>query len=98
MLAEVAMRVDRPADLVGITAPTPSALHAYALADELRNIDTALGYARATKAGTVWVNTYNVYDTAAPFGGYKQSGIGREKGREALHHYSQLKTVIVTLT
>ena len=37
--------------------------------------------ARAVRAGTVWINTYNMYDAAAPFGGYKQSGFGRELGR-----------------
>jgi acyl-CoA reductase-like NAD-dependent aldehyde dehydrogenase len=40
--------------------------------------------AKALKAGTVWVNTYNLYDPASPFGGYKQSGFGRELGKEAL--------------
>ena len=50
------------------------------------------------QAGQVYVNEYPSGGVETPFGGYKQSGIGREKGREALHHYSQLKTVIVTLT
>ena len=48
---------------------------------------------RALKAGTVWVNTYNVYDAAVPFGGYKMSGIGRDKGEYALDHYTQTKAV-----
>ena len=46
-----------------------------------RDIKKAHYVASKLKAGTVWVNTYNVYDTAAPFGGYKQSGFGREMGR-----------------
>lgn len=54
--------------------------------------------ARQLQAGTVWVNTYNVYDTAASFGGYKQSGFGREMGLHALEHYTQVKTVWVDLT
>ena len=49
------------------------------------------------KAGTVSINTYNVYDTAAPFGGFKQSGFGREMGVHALDHYTQVKTVWVDL-
>jgi acyl-CoA reductase-like NAD-dependent aldehyde dehydrogenase len=49
------------------------------------------------KAGTVWINTYNVYDTAAPFGGYKASGFGREMGAHALEHYTQVKSVWVDL-
>jgi len=53
--------------------------------------------ARALKAGTVWINTYNVYDPAAPFGGFKQSGFGRELGSEALHHYTEVKSVIASL-
>jgi acyl-CoA reductase-like NAD-dependent aldehyde dehydrogenase len=49
------------------------------------------------QAGTVWVNTYNAYDAAAGFGGYKQSGFGRELGVHALEHYTQRKTVWVNL-
>ena len=51
----------------------------------------------ASQAGTVWVNTYNVYDPALPFGGYKQSGFGREMGMHALEHYTQTKSVFVDL-
>jgi aldehyde dehydrogenase (NAD+) len=53
--------------------------------------------ARKLQAGTVWINTYNVYDTAAPFGGYKQSGFGREMSMHALEHYTQVKSVWVDL-
>eukprot|EP01090_Pellita_catalonica_P003574 TRINITY_DN13240_c0_g1_i1.p1 TRINITY_DN13240_c0_g1~~TRINITY_DN13240_c0_g1_i1.p1 ORF type:complete len:456 (+),score=89.03 TRINITY_DN13240_c0_g1_i1:180-1370(+) len=49
--------------------------------------------ARELKAGTVWINTYGTLDKRAPFGGYKESGIGRESGIYALHEYSQVKTV-----
>ncbi len=49
------------------------------------------------KAGVVWVNTYNVFDAAAPFGGYKQSGYGREMGHAVLDDYTQMKTVWVNL-
>ena len=58
-----------------------------------RDIKKAHYVARKLQAGTVWVNTYNVYDTAAPFGGYKQSGFGREMSAHALEHYTQVKTV-----
>ena len=62
-----------------------------------RDIKKAHYVARKLQAGTVWINTYNVYDTAAPFGGYKQSGFGREMSAHALEHYTQVKTVWVDL-
>jgi aldehyde dehydrogenase (NAD+) len=49
------------------------------------------------KAGTVWINTYNLYDPASPFGGYKESGYGRDLGRHALEGYTQVKSVWVNL-
>jgi aldehyde dehydrogenase (NAD+) len=62
-----------------------------------RDIKKAHYVARKLQAGTVWINTYNVYDTAAPFGGYKQSGFGREMSAHALEHYTQVKSVWVDL-
>jgi acyl-CoA reductase-like NAD-dependent aldehyde dehydrogenase len=62
-----------------------------------RDIKKAHYIARKLQAGTVWINTYNVYDTAAPFGGYKHSGFGREMGAHALDHYTQIKSVWVDL-
>jgi aldehyde dehydrogenase (NAD+) len=62
-----------------------------------KDVKKAHYVARRLQAGTVWVNTYNVYDTAAGFGGYKQSGFGREMGVHALEHYTQVKTVWVDL-
>jgi len=62
-----------------------------------RDIKRAHYVARKLQAGTVWVNTYNVYDAAASFGGYKHSGFGRELGEHALEHYTQVKTVWVDL-
>ena len=62
-----------------------------------RDIKKAHYVAKKLQAGTVWINTYNVYDTAAPFGGYKQSGFGREMSAHALEHYTQIKTVWVDL-
>ncbi|PSC69329.1 aldehyde dehydrogenase [Micractinium conductrix] len=52
---------------------------------------------RALKAGTVWVNTYNVYESGVPFGGYKSSGIGRDKGVYALEAYTQTKAIYQAL-
>jgi len=62
-----------------------------------RDIGKAHRVARAIRAGTVWINTYNNYDPAAPFGGYKQSGFGRDLGRHALDNYTETKTVWVSL-
>ena len=60
-----------------------------------KNIGQALKIAHSIRAGTVWVNSYDVFDAAAPFGGYKQSGHGREMGEYALELYTQVKTVII---
>jgi acyl-CoA reductase-like NAD-dependent aldehyde dehydrogenase len=62
-----------------------------------RDIKKAHYVASKLQAGTVWVNTYNVYDVSAPFGGYKQSGFGRELGRHALDYSPQNKTIWVDL-
>ena len=62
-----------------------------------KDIKKAHYVARKLQAGTVWINTYNIYDTAAPFGGYKQSGFGREMSMHALEHYTQVKSVWVDL-
>jgi aldehyde dehydrogenase (NAD+) len=62
-----------------------------------RDIKKAHYVARKLQAGTVWINTYNIYDTAAPFGGYKQSGFGREMSMHALEHYTQVKSVWVDM-
>jgi aldehyde dehydrogenase (NAD+) len=62
-----------------------------------RDIKKALRAARGVQAGTVWVNTYNMYDAASPFGGFKQSGFGRELGMHGLEGYMQVKSVWVDL-
>ena len=62
-----------------------------------KDIQKAHRVARSIKAGTVWVNTYNMYDPAAPFGGYKASGYGRDLGRESLEGFLETKTVWVGL-
>jgi phenylacetaldehyde dehydrogenase len=62
-----------------------------------RDISKAHALARKLRAGTVWINCYNVFDAALPFGGYKQSGWGREMGHEALHAYTEVKAVTTQL-
>ena len=62
-----------------------------------RDVGKAHYVASRLKAGTVWINTYNLYDAASPFGGYKRSGYGRDLGRHALEGYTQTKSVWVTL-
>lgn len=62
-----------------------------------RDISRALRVADALEAGQVFVNTWIAGGVETPFGGYKQSGYGREKGVEALHHYTQVKSVTVAL-
>ncbi|CAH8711945.1 aldehyde dehydrogenase family protein [Paenibacillus thiaminolyticus] len=62
-----------------------------------QNLKQAHYLASKLKAGTVWVNCYNAFDAAAPFGGYKQSGLGREMGSYALDNYTEVKTVWVNL-
>lgn len=62
-----------------------------------QDISKAHRFAHSVKAGTVWINQYGLIDAAAPFGGYKESGFGREMGREALDLYTQTKAVWVGL-
>jgi aldehyde dehydrogenase (NAD+) len=62
-----------------------------------RDITKAHRLANGLRAGTVWVNCYDVFDAAAPFGGYKMSGHGRELGEYALELYTEVKTVYVNL-
>lgn len=62
-----------------------------------KNIDNALTFASAVEAGSVWVNCYNATAVCTPFGGYKESGIGRELGEEGLASYLETKTVSIKL-
>jgi len=61
------------------------------------SLDTAMRVSRHIQAGTVWINCYNIFDNATPFGGYKDSGVGREKGQEALKNYSATKCVTMPI-
>jgi phenylacetaldehyde dehydrogenase len=62
-----------------------------------RDISKAHRMAAQLKAGTVWINCYNVFDAALPFGGFKQSGWGREMGHDALELYTETKAVCAQL-
>jgi betaine-aldehyde dehydrogenase len=63
-----------------------------------KDITRAHRFAKEIKAGTVWINTFNMMNAASPFGGYKQSGYGREMGKHALELYTHVKSVWVDLS
>jgi len=85
------------ADIDEAIATANASEYGLAAAVWTKDIKKAHYVARKLQAGTVWINTYNIYDTAAPFGGYKQSGFGREMSVHALEHYTQVKSVWVDL-
>jgi len=62
-----------------------------------KDISKAHRLAKMLRAGTVWINCYNMFDAASPFGGYKQSGYGREMGKHALENYTQVKSVWIRM-
>jgi aldehyde dehydrogenase (NAD+) len=80
----VAMTFRTPAEAVALANNTPYGLAASIWSD---NINLALDVARAVKAGTVWINSTNLFDAASGFGGYRESGYGREGGREGMYEY-----------
>lgn len=90
----VAMPFDSLDEIAAKANNTP-----YGLAAGIWTKDTAKAQllARRIRAGTVWINCYNVFDASLPFGGYKQSGWGREMGPEAIELYTQTKTVVQRL-
>ncbi len=82
-------------EVVSAANDTPYGLAAAVWTKDIKKAHRA---ARLLKAGTVWINTYGLYDSAMPFGGYKMSGFGRELGRHGLQEYTQTKSVWVDLT
>ena len=82
----------------GAAALANSTIYGLAAGIWTRDIKKALRTAKAVQAGTVWINTYNMYDAASPFGGFKQSGFGRDLGMHALEGYTQVKSVWVDLS
>ncbi|KAI5817189.1 aldehyde dehydrogenase domain-containing protein [Pyronema omphalodes] len=77
-------------EIVAVGNGTPYGL---AAAVHTKDIKTAMEVTNRLKAGTTWVNMYNILSTQLPFGGFKESGIGRELGKAALANYTQTKTV-----
>jgi phenylacetaldehyde dehydrogenase len=71
----------------------------YGLAAGIWTNDIAKAHTIASqlRAGTVWINCYNIFDAALPFGGYKQSGWGREMGHDALNNYLETKAICAAL-
>jgi aldehyde dehydrogenase (NAD+) len=72
-------------------------LYGLAAAVWTKDISKAHAIADGVRAGTVWVNCFDIFDAAAPFGGFKQSGIGRELGEYGLSNYTEVKTVTIKL-
>jgi phenylacetaldehyde dehydrogenase len=80
-------------DLDDLIAKANNSIYGLAAGVWTRDIQKAHRIASQLRAGTVWINCYNVFDAALPFGGYKQSGWGREMGHEALEMYTEVKAV-----
>ena len=93
----VAQRFSTDADLQKLAAQAHDSPFGLAASVWTKDLSTAHKMARLIRAGTVWVNCHNVFDAALPFGGYKQSGWGREMGAEVLNNYTEVKAVTIKL-
>lgn len=93
----VAQSFATDADLERLAAQANDTIYGLAASIWTRDLSAAHKMARRIKAGTVWVNCHNVFDAALPFGGYKQSGWGREMGAEVLNNYTEVKAVTIKL-
>jgi phenylacetaldehyde dehydrogenase len=90
----VAMPFSDPSEIVPVANDTTYGLAAGIWTND---ITKAHRLAARLRAGTVWINSYSVFDAALPFGGYKQSGWGREMGHEVLENYTEVKSVCIAL-
>jgi acyl-CoA reductase-like NAD-dependent aldehyde dehydrogenase len=84
-------------DVADMVKQCNHSIYGLAAAVWTKDINKAHRLARDLKAGTIWINTYNTFDAASPFGGFKQSGFGRELGVHALELYTQVKSVWINL-
>lgn len=84
-------------DLDDLIARANNSMYGLAAGVWTRDVAKAHYIASKLRAGTVWVNCYNAFDAASPFGGYKQSGFGREMGSYALNNYTEVKSVWISL-
>ncbi|KAF8535096.1 aldehyde dehydrogenase domain-containing protein [Trichophaea hybrida] len=84
-------------DVDEIVAIGNATSYGLAAAVHTKDLNTALSVSNRLKAGTCWVNCYNMLSTALPFGGFKESGVGRELGKAALANYTQIKTVQINM-
>lgn len=91
------MSILKFSDISDVITRANNTCYGLAAAVWTKDIQKAHRMAASVRAGTVWVNCYDVFDAAAPFGGFKMSGIGRELGEAGLHNYTELKTVTVKL-
>ncbi|PIO28246.1 hypothetical protein AB205_0088250, partial [Aquarana catesbeiana] len=82
-------------DIEGVLARANSTEYGLASGVFTKDVSKAMYVSEKLEAGTVFVNTYNKTDVAVPFGGFKQSGFGKDLGEEALHEYLRTKAITV---
>jgi phenylacetaldehyde dehydrogenase len=90
----VADRFDDPGEIASTANDT---IYGLSAGIWTKDVSKAHRFAKQIQAGTVWINCFNILDASLPFGGYKQSGWGREMGHEVLNAYTQTKSVVTML-